>query len=111
MATRKPRKVLQSIRLEGFHQQDSLLNRLSHNYLDNVLIGLDPSVNNVIAECKGMTAIKNGEVFILDQELAAAREEIAQLKSRIKDKDTATLITEERGQFRNAYAQEAANLA
>ena len=65
-------------------------------------------VNNVIAECKDMTAIKNDEVGILDQELAAAKEEIAQLKSRIKDKDTAILnLTEERDQFRDAYAQEA----
>src|ERR1700744_3249327 len=41
-------------------------------------------VNNVIAECKEMLAIKNEEVLILDQELAAAKNEIAQLKLRIK---------------------------
>ena len=65
-------------------------------------------VNNVIAECKEMLAIKNDEVLILDQELAAAKNEIAQLKLRIKDKDTAILdLTEERDQFRDAYAHEA----
>jgi hypothetical protein len=54
-------------------------------------------VNNVIAECKDMTAIKNDEVVILDQELAAAKQEITQLKSKIKDKDTAILnLTGER---------------
>jgi hypothetical protein len=55
-----------------------------------------------------MLAIKNDEVLILDQELAAAKNEIAQLKLRIKDKDTAILdLTEERDQFRDAYAHEA----
>ena len=53
-----------------------------------------------------MTAIKNDEVVILDQELAAAKEEITQLKSRIKNKDTAIInLIEERDQFRDAYAR------
>jgi predicted RNase H-like nuclease (RuvC/YqgF family) len=66
-------------------------------------------MNNVIAECQDMiSSYKERRVVILDHELAAAKNEIAQLKSRIKEKDTAVLdLTEERDQFRDAYAHEA----
>lgn len=65
-------------------------------------------VNAAIAECKGIIATKNDEMRIMDIELADAKEEIAQLKSRIKDKDAAILdLTGERDRFRDAFAQQA----